>query len=110
MFANCCYPHKIVFTYLLNSCSDFDVSLFSKRKFHNANDIHLAKNSAFQSSDHLHACSRAPGKGGVYDTLGSCFKVLKIAYRISSDIRRTFFSFQNNPKDLDPSYKTDLDL
>ena len=32
------------------------------------------------------------------------------AYRISSDIRRTFFSFQNNPKDLDPSYKTDLDL
>ena len=21
-----------------------------------------------------------------------------------------FFSFQNNPKDLDPSYKTDLDL
>ena len=32
------------------------------------------------------------------------------SYRISSDIRRTFFSFQNNPKDLDPSYKTDLDL
>ena len=31
-------------------------------------------------------------------------------YRISSDIRRTFFSFQNNPKDLDLSYKTDLDL
>ena len=31
-------------------------------------------------------------------------------YRISSDIRRIFFSFQNNPKDLDPSYKTDLDL
>ena len=30
-------------------------------------------------------------------------------YRISSDIRR-IFSFQNNPKDLDPSYKTDLDL
>ena len=34
----------------------------------------------------------------------------KSDYRISSDIRRTFFSFQNNPKDLDPSYKTDLDL
>ena len=24
--------------------------------------------------------------------------------------KRDFFSFQNNPKDLDPSYKTDLDL
>ena len=32
------------------------------------------------------------------------------AYRISSVIRRSFFSFQNNTKDLDPSYKTDLDL
>ena len=31
-------------------------------------------------------------------------------YRISSIIRRRFFSFQNNPKDLDPSCKTDLDL
>ena len=31
------------------------------------------------------------------------------SYRISSDIRQ-IFSFQNNPKDLDPSYKTDLDL
>ena len=31
-------------------------------------------------------------------------------YRISSVIRRSFFFFQNNPKDLDPSYKTDLDL
>ena len=30
-------------------------------------------------------------------------------YRISSFIRRCF-SFQNNPKNLDPSYKTDLDL
>ena len=34
---------------------------------------------------------------------------VNVWYRISSDIRR-FFSFQNNPKDLDPSYKTDLDL
>ena len=32
------------------------------------------------------------------------------SYRISSVIRRSFFSFQNNPKDLDSSYKTDLDL
>ena len=31
-------------------------------------------------------------------------------YRISLVIRREFFSFQNNPKDLDPSCKTDLDL
>ena len=30
-------------------------------------------------------------------------------YRISSIIRRSFF-FQNNPKDLDPSCKMDLDL
>ena len=29
-------------------------------------------------------------------------------YHISSVIY--YFSFQNNPKDLDPSYKTDLDL
>ena len=31
-------------------------------------------------------------------------------YRISSVIRQSFFFFQNNPKDLDPSCKTDLDL
>ena len=30
-------------------------------------------------------------------------------YRISPVIRQ-FFSFQNNPKNLQPSYKTDLDL
>ena len=30
-------------------------------------------------------------------------------YRISSVIRQSF-SFQNNPKDLDPSCKMDLDL
>ena len=29
---------------------------------------------------------------------------------ISSIIRLEFFSFQNNPKDLDPSCKMDLDL
>ena len=29
-------------------------------------------------------------------------------YPISSVIRPSFFSFQNNPKDLDPSYMTDL--
>ena len=32
-----------------------------------------------------------------------------MAYRISSGIRRRF-SFLNNPKDLDPSSKMDLDL
>ena len=31
-------------------------------------------------------------------------------YCISSVIRQSFFFFQNNPKDLDPSCKTDLDL
>ena len=31
-------------------------------------------------------------------------------YRISSVIRQSFSFFQNNPKDLDPSCKTDLDL
>ena len=31
-------------------------------------------------------------------------------YRISSVIRQSFFSFQNNPKDQDPSCKTDQDL
>ena len=29
---------------------------------------------------------------------------------ISSVIRRSFLSFQNDPKNLDPSYKMDLDL
>ena len=31
-------------------------------------------------------------------------------YRISSVIRQCFFPFQNNPNNLDTSYKTDLDL
>ena len=31
-------------------------------------------------------------------------------YHIFSVIRQSFFSFQNNPKDLDPSCKMDLDL
>ena len=31
-------------------------------------------------------------------------------YRISSVMRRSFFSFQNNLKDLDPACKMDLDL
>ena len=35
---------------------------------------------------------------------------LNCSYRISSIIKQSFFSFQNNPKYLDPSYKTDLDL
>ena len=40
----------------------------------------------------------------------SCMLRKQVNYRISSDIRQIFFSFQNNPKDLDPSYKTHLDL
>ena len=31
-------------------------------------------------------------------------------YHISWIIRQSFFSFQNSPKDLDPSCKMDLDL
>ena len=34
---------------------------------------------------------------------------LRRLYRISSVKRREFFSFQNNPRDLDPSCKVDLD-
>ena len=34
---------------------------------------------------------------------------LNFEYRISLVMRQSF-SFQNNPKDLDPSYKMDLDL
>ena len=34
--------------------------------------------------------------------------MLTLCYHISLVIR--VFSFQNNPKNLDPSYKTDLDL
>ena len=33
----------------------------------------------------------------------------KPRYHISTVIRRSFFSFQNNPKDLDPSSKMNLD-
>ena len=47
--------------------------------------------------------------------LCSTLKILKNLqilnnYHISLLIRRCFFSFQNNPKTLDPSYKMDLDL
>ena len=40
----------------------------------------------------------------------SAMLIKALEYRISSVIRRSLFSFQNNPKGLDPSYKTDLDL
>ena len=36
--------------------------------------------------------------------------VFTMQYCISSVIRQSFFSFQNNPKNLDLSYKTDQDL
>ena len=35
---------------------------------------------------------------------------MTLKYHISSLIRKSFFSFQNNPKNLDLSYKMDLDL
>ena len=31
-------------------------------------------------------------------------------FHLSLVLRQSVFSFQNNPKNLDPSYKTDLDL
>ena len=37
-------------------------------------------------------------------------KYVKFVDCISSVRRQSFFAFQNNPKDLDPSYKKDLDL
>ena len=33
-----------------------------------------------------------------------------IWYHISLAVRQSFFSFQNNPKNPDPSYKMDLEL
>ena len=38
------------------------------------------------------------------------YSISRLIYRISLDISQSFFSFQNNPKDLDLSYKTDLDI
>ena len=37
-------------------------------------------------------------------------RIESYSYRISSIIRPEIFSFQNNHKNLDPSYKMDLDL
>ena len=42
--------------------------------------------------------------------MGNGLNLGAVAYSISSVIRWGLFSFQNNPKGLDPSYKTDLDL
>ena len=44
-----------------------------------------------------------------YETDCQCQYLLK-SYCISSVIRQKCFSFQNNPKNLDPSYKMHLDL
>ena len=38
------------------------------------------------------------------------YSIYPECYHISLVISQTFFFFQNNPKDLDPSYKMDLDL
>ena len=34
----------------------------------------------------------------------------ELTYHISLVIRQSYFSFPNNPKNLDPSFKMDLDL
>ena len=41
-------------------------------------------------------------------TLNTAYIKVNIPYFFG--YKTKFFSFQNNPKDLDPSYKTDLDL
>ena len=43
------------------------------------------------------------------DNVQICIR-LHLGYRIFSVIRQRFFSLQNDPKNLDPSSKTDLDL
>ena len=40
--------------------------------------------------------------------LGKILLAFQVPYFLG--YKTYFFSFQNNPKDLDPSYKTDLDL
>ena len=57
----------------------------------------------------LHLNFYLEGLGSCTHFLGHPRKVKNIAYRISSVIRQSFFFFQNNTKDLDPSCKTDLD-
>ena len=51
----------------------------------------------------VNSITLGPGSDSVEDCV-------RMYYPISSVIRQGFFSFQNNPKDLDPSYKMDLDL
>ena len=45
-----------------------------------------------------------------YDPQFTSYLLILALFCISSIIRRFFFSFQNNPKNLDLSYKTDLDI
>ena len=45
---------------------------------------------------------------GLMLALTSHFKILQLLYFFG--YKTELFSFQNNPRDLDPSYKTDLDL
>ena len=42
------------------------------------------------------------------DTTKVCSAPVNLPYFLG--YKTDFFPFQNNPKDLDPSYKTDLDL
>ena len=45
---------------------------------------------------------------GAFISEGAFIRLEEIPYFFG--YKTEFFSFQNNPKDLDPSYKTDLDL
>ena len=42
--------------------------------------------------------------------VGKTWSCIHSPYHISSAVRPSFFPFQNNPKNLDPSHKMDLDL
>ena len=50
------------------------------------------------------ACLSTP----VIGEASECTNNLMVPYFFA--YKKVFFSFQNNPKNLDPSYKTDLDL
>ena len=48
---------------------------------------------------------------GMNNMYKCCYKCeIMSCYHISSVIRQSFFSFQNNPKSLDASHMMDLDL
>ena len=64
------------------------------------------RNTKIQNTSSMHILANLTG----CKTGSPLSKTISNIFRISSVIRRSFFSFQNNPKVLDPSCKTDLEL